>query len=70
MMCHDGSHAASIISGDEKKNNEEGGKVSNVAEDRSARAFRAMILWLTLLGFNVALVNEVEWRDSKVSSMH
>ena len=68
-MCHDGSHPAFELNNDEDTDDEEEGKVANVAEDSPARAFRAMILWFAVLGFNVALVNEVEWRDSKVSGI-
>ena len=59
VMSHDGSKPSST-----PKNMEGMGAIS--APRASARAFRAMIFWLTLLGFNVALINEVEWRDSKV----
>ena len=74
VMCHDGSHPAFELTddndtGDEDTDHEEDGKVTNMAEDRPADAFRAMILWFAVLGFNVALVNEVEWRDSKVSGI-
>ena len=62
-MSHDGSKPSSAF-----KNKE--GAVSSSAPRASARAFRSMIFWLTLLGFNVALINEVEWRDSKVSETH
>ena len=69
-MCHDGSRTASEIKEGKEEGGSEEGIISNVPEDRSAYAFRAMILWLTLLGFNVALVNEVEFRDTKVRNVH
>lgn len=58
-MSHDGSKPTSAFKDKE-------GAGSSLAPQDSARAFRSMIFWLTLLGFNVALINEVEWRDSKV----
>lgn len=63
IMSHDGSEPSSAFK--DKK-----GTGLSSASQASARAFRSMISWLTLLGFNVALINEVEWRDSKVSETH
>lgn len=59
-MCHDGSKARDLpaLKGGEEE--------TTPVQDNAARVFRGMIFWLMMLGLNVALVNEVEWRDSKV----
>lgn len=62
-MCHDGSKARDLAALKLQKGGE--GETTPV-QDNAARVFRGMIFWLMMLGLNVALVNEVEWRDSKV----
>lgn len=58
-MSHDGSKPSSA-----SKDAERAEGISTPKD--SAQEFRSMIFWLTLLGFNIALINEIEWRDSKV----
>ena len=60
VMAHDGSKPRA-----ETKHN---GKADEAPVDgtKTVRMLRRMIFWHTLLGFNIALINEVEWRDSKV----
>lgn len=62
-MCHDGSKTRDLPALKLHKGGEE---ETTPVQDNAAQVFRGMIFWLMMLGLNVALVNEVEWRDSKV----
>ena len=68
VMCHDGANPAPIsnnppLSGADE---EENAKVD--AQEMSRKiAFRAMICLLMSKGYNVALINGLEWVDTKVA---
>lgn len=60
IMAHDGATAGSL----QPQNRQEMGH--NLHASQQAVAFREMILFLTGRKFNVALINELQWRDTKV----
>lgn len=65
-MCHDGARSTLATSGNSVIDSDGTGTVHHGRENQERVVFRAMISWLALRGFDVALINEVEWRDSKV----
>ncbi|KAJ9659231.1 hypothetical protein H2198_003235 [Neophaeococcomyces mojaviensis] len=61
LMAHDGAHSTSI-------------NAKHLAEDSPALSpnqvrLRGMILSLAARGYNIALLNELEWHDTKVMTM-
>jgi hypothetical protein len=64
-MCHDGTSSTDILSRDTVSGDTEVDS-SRLAEQERRRYFQGFIAWIIPRGFNAALVNEVEWRDSKV----
>lgn len=70
IMCHDG--ASSITSSKKTtsaKKIEMPEKAKGVQQDKHSynkAIFRSMIYWFVKHGYNAALVNGVEWRDTKV----
>ena len=70
-MAHDGANPVlsskdSAIQGlsDEGKDNVEKQELSR------RRAFRTMICFLITQGYNVALINGLEWQDTKVNIVY
>lgn len=70
VMCHDGanpipaSQDPSIL----VKSEAERTRIENQETSRKV-AFRAMICWLINQGYNAALINGLEWADTKVMTM-
>ena len=68
VMCHDGASPApqstsmSLLGASE----DEQAKVDTQESSRKV-AFRMMICWLIKQGYNVALINGLEWADTKVA---
>ena len=60
VMSHDGSNTRA------ETKHEGVTEEVKVDEYEARKHFRKMIFWFTLRGFNIALINEIEWRDSKV----
>lgn len=82
MMCHDGADekgrivSASVPETQESRNGQRNSNSQCIATaspsregpDLSQKAhFRAMILWFVRKHYNVALINELQFRDTKVS---
>lgn len=67
MLCHDGAHS---INDGEKLSPPGGDTVGKlrVEDEESVRkvVFRSMILSLIKRGYNIALINGLEWMDTKV----
>ena len=68
VMCHDGANpvAASNDPAIQRLSDEAQGVVAQQESTRKLR-FRAMICFLINQGYNVALINGLEWQDTKVS---
>ncbi|OCL04189.1 P-loop containing nucleoside triphosphate hydrolase protein [Glonium stellatum] len=69
IMCHDG--ALSVVSNQKSKSAklEMPEKAKDVQQDEyyhSKIMFRSMIYWFVTRGYNAALVNGLEWQDTKV----
>ena len=61
-MCHDGANLVPLPANDEKAQTE-------IAAQETSRkvAFRKMICWLITQSYSIALINGLEWADTKVS---
>ena len=68
VMCHDGANpvAASNDPAIQKLSDEAQGLIEQQESTRKV-LFRAMICFLINQGYNVALINGLEWQDTKVS---
>ncbi|KAK4988926.1 hypothetical protein LTR66_007187 [Elasticomyces elasticus] len=67
MMCHDGASPVQSARNKVIKASKLELAIDGASEPRLA--FRAMILNFVARGYNVALVNGLEWRDTKVMTM-
>lgn len=70
VMCHDGANPGPL-SADlslPRANEEEQAEVDAQETSRKV-AFRTMICWLINESYNVALINGLEWADTKVASV-
>ena len=67
-MCHDGANPvpSSTDLSMPRANEEEQAEV-NAQETSRKVAFRTMINWLINESYNVALINGLEWADTKVA---
>ena len=67
VMCHDGANPVrpSQDPSIEAKSESERARIEDQDESRKV-AFRAMICWLINEGYHVALINGLEWADTKV----
>lgn len=69
LMCHDGANAIRTSEDPliQSKTNAEKHEIET-QESRRRVAFRALICELVRQGYNVALINGLEWLDTKVYS--
>ena len=67
VMCHDGANPVRPTQ-DPSIQAKSGAERTQIERREKSRkvAFRAMICWLINEGFNVALINGLEWADTKV----
>ncbi|MCJ1464322.1 hypothetical protein MMC07_002935 [Pseudocyphellaria aurata] len=70
MLCHDGANPADLGEELSPRDDVKMGKLRVEAEEFVRKVmFRGMILSLIKSGYNVALINGLEWMDTKVMSM-
>ena len=68
VMCHDGANPAALSTNmSSPEANEEEQAEINAQETSRKVAFRMMICWLINQSYNVALINGLEWADTKVA---
>ena len=68
VMCHDGANPGPLSTNPSTSGVKEGESLRIDAQETSRKiAFRSMICWLINEGYNVALINGLEWADTKVS---
>lgn len=70
VMCHDGANPVPLSTelSSRGPNEEEQAEIDAKETSRKV-AFRTMICWLISESYNVALINGLEWADTKVMSM-
>lgn len=67
MLCHDGAIPANVGEELPPLDEDKAGKLRVEAEEFVRKVmFRGMILSLIKRGYNVALINGLEWMDTKV----
>lgn len=67
-MAHDGANAVPISKDYGIQNLSEEDRATVETQEHSRKlGFRAMICYLIIQGYNVALINGVEWQDTKVN---
>ncbi|KAI9840404.1 MAG: hypothetical protein M1838_004074 [Thelocarpon superellum] len=66
VVCHDGARPARAMAADADRSHHQS---TGPVHELEKLAFRGMIWWFIHHGYNVALVNGLEWRDSKVITM-
>lgn len=70
VMCHDGANPVSLSTDPSLIGATEEEQAEIDAQETSRKvAFRAMICWLMNESYNVALLNGLEWADTKVMSI-
>lgn len=69
VMAHDGAEASQRKSKHLTKEDESGDKSAERQLNPHRAAFREMILFFIEGGFNVSLLNGLEWRDTKVMAL-
>ena len=68
VMCHDGANPVAASNDPAiQRLSDEAHKTIQQQESRRKLLFRAMICFLIIQGYNVALINGLEWQDTKVS---
>ena len=68
VMCHDGANSVPLSTDLSSPGATEEEQADIDAQERSRRvAFRSMICWLINESYNVALINGLEWADTKVT---
>lgn len=68
VMCHDGANPVPLATDPSLiRANEEEQAEFNAQETSRKVAFRTMICWLISESYNVALINGLEWADTKVA---
>lgn len=67
MLCHDGANSANVSDGFPPLDGDMVGRFRVEAEELVRKVmFRGMILSFIKRGYNVALINGLEWMDTKV----
>lgn len=67
VMCHDGANAVPLLADVDHQAEDNYKRDDLEAQEMSRRIkFRAMICLLIRKGYNVALVNGLDWQDTKV----
>ena len=70
VMCHDGANPVPISTDPSLSGVTEEEQAEIVALETSRKvAFRSMIYWLMNESYNVALINGLEWADTKVAQV-
>ena len=69
VMCHDGANLVPLPANLSIQGADEGKAHTEIAAEETSRkvAFRRMICWLINQSYSIALINGLEWADTKVA---